>query len=287
MRSLTNWPRTVGPGRVIREDAAPTTTFHKPPRLAADRTALSLFLITLAIAATADYIAFRQVLELVMKTTLTDREADILVAGVTAIALALAHRTGSALRDRSDGTGTGRTGIAAFAALCWAGLGAMAFYIRWIQPQTASGPSVFTLKAGTLPAAAGTSVGTQHPAALLFLMLYLGTGALAIATAYLEHDAARSDYRRARKHLIRVLWRSQQNTAHYALAAGAYDRAVDRKERDRKRYDAILDAFRAHADELKQFVRQSIAARLQDPSATDGLFQPQCPDLDETDGVEA
>jgi hypothetical protein len=280
VRALLHKLRTAGAVLLGREEVTPTTSFYKPPRLAADRDALMLSLITLAIAATADYIAFRQVIELAIKT-LTDVESNLLVAGVTAIALALAHRTGTALRDRSDKAGNGRGVIALCAGLCWVGMGAMAFYIRWAQPQAAAVRSGFKLVPGT--SSASTSTTSQHPAALLFLILYLGTGVLAIATAYLEHDAARGDYRRARKHLIRVLWRSQQNTAAHALALGDYERAEDRKERDLKCHDALQNAFRAHADELKQFVRQSIAASLQDPSATDGLFPPRCPHLDESD----
>ena len=254
-----------------RHDTAAVMTFHKPPRLAVDRRSLMLVVITLILGATADYIAFLQAIAIAIQD-LNNWQLPLLVSGITGIALALAHQGGAALRDRSDKVGRGRGVIAACAIVGWAGLGAMAFVIRWHRPVTKSSTE------GTLGLGAhgsGSSGGASPlVVALLFLTLYLGTGALTIATTYVEHDAARTDYRRARSRLIKAQWRSHRNNSAHALAVGALDRAIAREEHDRTRYKAQGTMLKAFAAELKELVRQCIAIRLQDPAATDGLFPP-------------
>ncbi|ACU75776.1 hypothetical protein Caci_6945 [Catenulispora acidiphila DSM 44928] len=254
-----------------RHDTAAVMTFHKPPRLAVDRRGVTAVVIILLLGAIADYIAFEQAIGTQMRD-LGDWQVRSLVSGIIGIALALAHQGGVALRDRSDNIGRGRGVIAACVILCWAGLGVMAFVIRWRKPATASnGGSVLGQAA---PAADHSGGASPLVVALLFLALYLATGALTIVTAYVEHDAARTDYRRARSRLIKAQWRSHRNNSAHALAVGALDRAIGREEHDKTRYKAQGTALKAFAAELEELVRQCIAVRLQDPAATDGLFPP-------------
>lgn len=280
MSVLTQRLRIAGGALRGRHDAAVATAFHKPPRLASDRAAVSVFVFVLVLGATADYIAFLQAIQLVMKGTLTDKPSKVLVAGVTGVALALAHRVGTSWRDRSDGVGTGRGMIAVCALACWMSLGVATFLIRMNQPTTSTSSTAANAPvkaAGPFKAAADTA-SSGHASlwttAMLFAVLYVGSGVLAIITAYHAHDAARTDYRRARSRLIKAQWRSHRNRSAHALAVGALERAVARKEHDRVRFEAQGRALEAFAEQLEQFVRQCIAARLQDPAATDGLFPP-------------
>ncbi len=254
-------------------DWAAVPALQKPPRLATDHGAVLVFGVSLLLAASADFVAFKQVVELEV-TGFSNADSMILVTGLTAIALTLAHRTGAAMRDRVDGVGAGRGLIATCAGLCWTAYGGTAYYIR-LQPGgslAASGPLDTHRSASTYT--------SSLPTAVLFLVLYAGTGIIAMATTFIEHDAARSDYRRARRHLIKVQARSLFNAAQFVLADLEHRRLVEDQQRDTRFFDPRRQAIDAHAGELGQLVRQLIAARQQDPAATDGLFPPRadlCP----------
>jgi len=237
-----------------------------------------LYGIGLGLAALADVAQFYQVLELVMPTQ-NGLLITLAVVGFTAAVLYLSHYAGLLLRrTRARATADrGRRIIglvpAALCVLLWLALGLTAFRVRYHVAPPPSGPVPLVIGDAAAP-----SVTQIDPyaleAGLMFLMLYLATGAIAAVGGYLGHHPLRGVYRAA--------LREQTRTAERA-AATAHQVAMAEAERDSHR--ELLRAAElirakerqarlALAEQLKQHARLRLAEHAQDPAVTDAILEP-------------
>jgi hypothetical protein len=224
--------------------------------------------LALAVTAGADVAAFNQIVSLVM----SDQSAWIvalMVAGFTSCSLTLAHFAGRLAGDISRGHGTAKQRQVVMLVIPWAVLGAVAFAVR-LAAAFDAGTSV-----GGQTIGGGLTAQTRHAtAALLFLVLYLASGAVAGFGVYLTRNPKRVAYRRARRAYERAL-------RHLARSQPAYERALQvlrqharTSLREEGNYQAAVAQRLAFAGELKRYAAVLIAAQLQDPSVTDGMTLP-------------
>src|SRR5262249_23661463 len=135
------------------------------------------YLIALAVTAGADVAAFDQVLSIILHTA-GPAITWVAVAGFTAMSLTLAHFAGRRLRDRKAGHGPDSRWAVWLLLVPWALLGLAALVARLIVAQgMASAP--------TTAAVAGNPARDTQAGALLFLILYLASGAVAGFGEYL------------------------------------------------------------------------------------------------------
>ena len=130
----------------------------------------------------ADVAAFHQVVSLVLRDQ-GDALVWLMVVGLTAIALTLAHFAGRLARDVTAGHGTATWKQVFACAIPWVALGLAAFAVRLIVADSSGGTTVD----GTI--VGGGDVGTsarQASAAVLFLALYVGSGAVAAFGEFLQ-----------------------------------------------------------------------------------------------------
>src|SRR6202142_2741693 len=116
------------------------TGFRDPSLLGGRPRATYLHLLALVLAAGADIGAFVQVVELVL-TTQSGWTIYLVVTGLTAVVLYIAHMTGVMLRDaRAKPTGTGlqtwlgRRVAAGISLVVWGALGYLAWWVRTTVP---------------------------------------------------------------------------------------------------------------------------------------------------------
>ncbi|MFG3557840.1 hypothetical protein ACGGAQ_26010 [Micromonospora sp. NPDC047557] len=193
----------------------------------------------------------------------------LLVAGFTAVALLLAHGSGRIFRDLDQGAPGARRLALSVCLVGWALLGVAAFLARLLLAEEASGGSFGT------PTSAQTDSGAVLVMAILFLALYLATGAAAALVAYWNHNSLSHAYARS----IRTLARARKVAAKQLEA---HEKALSPH---RQRYNEWFRTEAAHAaanakrlalaEELKQLARQRMAAAAQDPATTEGLFDGQ------------
>jgi hypothetical protein len=147
-----------------------------------------VYWFALALAAAADVAAFHQVVSLVMRDQ-GDALVWLMVVGLTVIALTLAHFAGRLARDVSAQHGTATRRQVLLCALPWVALGLAAFAVRLIVADSSGG----TTLDGTI--IGGDTVGRQArqtSGAVLFLALYVGSGAVAAFGAYFSRNPLRS-----------------------------------------------------------------------------------------------
>ena len=241
---------------------------HSDPTLLSGRSGASLFyLVAVAFAAVADFIAFYQVLQLVLRN-LQNQWLILLVIGFTAIALTLAHFLGVFLRDRKAGARWHHPVMLPGCAVLWVALGLMAFWVRWkVSGATAGLPTA----GGTLAVPQGNFQGTL-PGAAMFAAFYFATGAAAITGSYLVHNPLhRSFARTVRAHESAI---RQQAAGARALAdAEAQREAIDHQEHAAAEVrDSTIEELRKLAGELKKLARLQLTKKIGDVSATDAFL---------------
>jgi hypothetical protein len=226
-----------------------------------------IYLLALLIAAGADGAAFHQVVSLVMRTE-SDWMIGMLVAGLTVISLMLAHLGGRMARDTAAAKGKLTWRDVLICGIPWALLGIAAVIVRLkINPHSGG------LQLN--PGAAGKDEGTDKiAAALLFLVLYAASGMVAGVGEFLTRNPLRTAYRGA----VKTMRKAQRKLAK---SQPAYQRSLAVREVHlasfREDLKVLLNAKRdriAFGEELKQEAQIMIAAHLQDPSATDGMTEP-------------
>jgi len=243
---------------------------HSDPSLLAGRSGASLFyLVAIVLAAVADFTAFYQVMERVLRN-LSNQWLIVLVIGFTAMALTLAHYLGVFLRDRQAGARWHHPVLLPMCAVLWVALGLMAFWVRWKVSGDSSGSA--------LPSADGTLTVPQAnfqstlPGAAMFAAFYFATGAAAIIGSYLSHNPLHRAFRRT----VRA-----HEAAIKKQAAGARDLADAEAERDAFDYqeqaaeqvrDSTIDELNELADELKGLARTQLIKRLKDLSVADTIL---------------
>jgi hypothetical protein len=226
------------------------------------------------VAAVADFGAFNQVVQLVMRTQAAWL-VYLVVGGFTAAALYLAHVVGMTVRDLVAGVRSARWWLPAAGFAGWCALGAGSAYVRaTVAPVTvaAAGP----LRVGGGSPAAPPAEPTS-PNMLLFLGLFIGTGLVAALGAYVTHNPLRETYGRvvARHGVLYEQLAASEAAVEKAVMSRA-DQYRLRDEatavRDRERHRRIETAH-----DFKQYARVLIAKHHQDPAFTDALFDPERP----------
>lgn len=226
------------------------------------------YLVVLLLAAGADLAAFHQVVSLVMPEE-DDWLVYLLVGGVTACALVLAHFSGRLARDWLAWTGSVSWRHVAWFAIPWAVLGVFAFLIRLIVADSQSG---FAVDGSTF--GGGSSGWNQLSAALLFLALYGASGIVTAGGEFLTRNPLRVAYRRALRAHRRAVRRLARTQPSFERAWHVYRLHVNNRRRDDAMWRAAVAQRLAYADELKRYSAVLMAAHLQDPSATDGMTLP-------------
>jgi hypothetical protein len=216
----------------------------------------------LLMAAAADAAAFSAVVSLVMAQHHW-WEIWLIVLGLTVIALTLAHFAGLMARDDAAVHGKVRWRVVFVCGVPWLLLGLAAVWVRMrIAPDT-----------GDLLDDSASAGANKLPNALLFLVLYLASGTVAGVGEFLTRNPLRGAYR----NLMKTYQKAQRKLAR---TQPPYERALFVREIHRASFEeddeVLLNAKfdrLAYGEELKQFAQITIAAHLQDPSATDGMTE--------------
>jgi hypothetical protein len=244
---------------------------HSDPSLLAGRSGASLFyLVAVALAAVADFAAFYQVMERVLRN-LSNQWLIVLVIGFTAMALTLAHYLGVFLRDRQAGARWHHPILLPACAVLWTALGVMAFWVRW----KVSGDS----QGSTLPSASDTLTVPQAnfqstlPGAAMFAAFYFATGAAAITGSYLSHNPLHRAFRRtvrAHEAAIRKQAAGARDVADAEAGRDAFDHQHHAATEIR---DLTIQELNDLADELKGLARMQLIKRLSDLSVADAFLR--------------
>ncbi len=236
-----------------------------PYRSAAEVSRLSVieqaYVVALLLAAAADLAAFHQIVD-----NLAVSESPwmnmVLVVGLTASSLVLAHYAGRFARDVTAGHGGFGWRAVLIPASLWLLMGLAAFWARMIAPSPVGGGLN-----GPQPTDSLTS-----PKAVLFLALYLGSGMVAALGEFVVRNPLRSGYRRALRGYQRAQRKLRKSMPAYERALHVYElhRSALAEEND-PMYAAARNEWIAHGDYLKEHSAVRIAEHLGDPSATDGM----------------
>jgi hypothetical protein len=243
---------------------------HSDPSLLAGRSGASLFyLVAVVLAGVADFTAFYQVMERVLRN-LSNQWLIVLVIGFTAMALTLAHYLGVFLRDRQAGARWHHPVLLPACAVLWAALGLMAFWVRWKVSGDSSG--------ATLPSANGTLTVPQAnfqstlPGAAMFAAFYFATGVAAITGSYLSHNPLHRAFRRTvRAHEASIS--KQAAGARDVADAEANRNAFNHQETAAQQVrDSTIEELKELADELKGLARTQLIKRLNNLSVADAFL---------------
>jgi hypothetical protein len=260
-------PPEPSPGTYLpAKPARPRRGYQQPEEAAARHAGGIVYVAALLFAAGADVVAFYQVLS----RTLTDLRIALVclaVAGFTVMSLTLAQFAGRLLRDRAAGYGTPGRWPAWLVLIPWTLLGLAALLARLIialgdlsQPTTNSGADDQGPKALS--------------AAILFLVLYLASGAVAGFGEYLTRNPLRAKYRAACRDHHRAQRRLARSQPAYERALSVWEQHERTLRAEAADYQAAVDLRQAQGSELKRYAAALIAVHLQDPAATDGMTLP-------------
>src|SRR5262249_14748692 len=145
------------------------------------------------------------------------------VAGFTASALTLAHFLGRLLRDRAAGHGPGGRWIIWCLAVPWALLGITAVVGRLVVANQVNS----TTKVG------GLSESSQQAAsAWMFFVLYVASGIVAAAGAFLTRNPLRVRYRTAARKYRKALKRLARSQPPYERALSILQLHIRGRQRE-------------------------------------------------------
>lgn len=266
-----------------------------------------LHIVALLLAAGADLGAFVQVVELVLPDQ--DWLDWLVVSGLTAVALYIAHMIGVMLREaRAAQPGDG--GIAGLSggwlgrrfgtfvcAVVWLALGLMAFWVRLTVPlpgtvQIGGGGGIGSggigsggigsggsgIGSGGIGGGSATSGTTANShtlqSAALFLSLYLATGLVAAVGAYFAHNPYRGRYAAAIRAYRKASERAAASAYQLGQAVAAYEHQRAEIEASQQVLAEATSQDKAFTERLKQSVRIEIAGLARDPAVTDAIFEP-------------
>jgi hypothetical protein len=222
--------------------------------------------IMLAVTAFADLAVFYQVLGILLEQS-GELTIWLAVAGFTACSLMLAHTTGRLHRDIQVGFGGWSRAPRNALAVVWLLLGLAAFTVRLLI-------EYLSVDASTV-AGAGPDPGRAWGAALLFLVLYLGSGLVTAVGAYHARNPLRDRYHRAVRAVRVAQKRLQRSQAPYERAVNVLQLHVRNRQGEEANYTAARELRVAYAQEARSVVGILIAQHLQSPPATTGLTTPR------------
>jgi hypothetical protein len=244
-----------------------------------------LHALALLLAAGADIGAFTQVVEMVM-TTSSGATVFLVVAGLAAVVLYIAHMIGAMLRNVTSASPSseasrgrrlrsrlGSGAVLAGCAIAWGAIGGLAFWVRLTVPLPST-PAVGGGPIGGGGVAGSASSSNPYPlqVALIFLGLYVATGIVAALGAYFTHNPYRGRYVVA----LRAYRKAAERAAATASQFGRAEAAQQRQAAELRKSDQVLAEVKAldkaFSEQLKQSVRLQIAVMSKDPAVTDAVF---------------
>lgn len=263
----------------------PNTTLEQPapPRSSSP----VVYWIGLLLAAGADIGGFYGVVALALGSVtlpLGNLVVGVIVVGLTAVVLILAHALGSLLKARWLGRPASSRWHVGVLFVAWLLLGAITFAIRLHDPLA----SDQILLDGAAAAPAPYFDVELLPMGLLFLGLYVGSGVATAWVAFLHHGAPQRAPGAVRRSLTRRAAANQQTrTALRAADAAQYREVARRVTESETRLlqgaaetrDRLVDAQVQRGEHLKQYARVLMAQRGADPALTDALFRSERHDV--------
>ncbi len=250
--------------------------FDDPTLLAGRPWGTYLYGLALVAALATDIGTFRQALDFAIPLS-GETTIDLIVCGFAGIAVFLCHSAGVMLRERGAGTAWIRAWPAGICVTVWLLLGATAYLARVYAaaPAPNGGGGVVIDQPGGAPPPPMPAAPVHdffNITALMFLVLYVGTGLVAIVGSYLTHNPARGAFVRTKWALVRANRRLAKAVLRFEVAEGTrrlYEltsqsaAAVLQQEETRRR---------KFAEALKQHARLIMAQHAKDPALTDALF---------------
>lgn len=237
--------------------------------------------VVLLAAAFVDIATFHQVLLLVMTNATTGTVWGVAI-GFVAVALALAHYVGGRFKlSLAPGSATSITlGARSIALICfgiWSALGLISFLIRLlVNDGGQGGGTTFVVDGQPVDVGGGDEFVTRLLSALMFLALYVATGALSALAGWTRQTAARR-WGRVRR---REGWAERR----YAVARADLvyaEQLLDAIEQERARRDTDLDSAMARCDAAASGLKQEIRLKLAKTSGDRaGNHRPERPGTD-------
>ncbi|GAA3459471.1 hypothetical protein ACFFSW_21560 [Saccharothrix longispora] len=244
--------------------------FEDPTLLAGRPRSFYLHLLALALGAGADIGAFVQVVELLMRGQST-AIAVLLVVGLTAVVLYLAHTAGVLLRERKAGTTWVRWIGATCCLLVWAAVGFLAAWARLITPRPRTGSVKLDFNA---PASASATAPVSFANASTFLALYIASGIAACLGAYLWHNRAHSGFSAAVRRYDRASKRAGRSARAQARATATWHEQVKARDAAVAILAEAEQARTALGEDLKLYAKVLLSAQAKDPAFTDAVLAP-------------
>jgi hypothetical protein len=212
--------------------------------------------VLIVIGATTDTIAFRNTLEVVLRTV-SGQLAWLMAAGATSMALIAAASLGTGLARRRRGNR--RALLTVYSTLSvWLCLGLSMFLVRWLDADTVN--SAFGGQQGTIQA--------TPLVASFFGSIYLISGACTIFEAERLYNPEYLNFRKFRKQYRHQVLKAAEAESAQVRAASAVDDAEDEFRREDERRGAKLATCRALGEEAKRYARFLMSVILQNPGQT-------------------
>jgi hypothetical protein len=264
--------------------------FRDPALLGGRPRGAYVHVIALLLAAGADLGAFTQVVELALPEQ-SNLIIYLVVGGLTAVVLYIAHMIGVMLREAkaryAPGVRSGlrlRSWLAIRAtvigcAVVWAAVGLLAYWVRTTVPLIGTTQLGGGIGAGVGSgigggsAAPGTSGAYNAQSAAIFLGLYLCTGIVAAVGAYFSHNPYRGRYMTAMRAYRKASERAAASSYQFMQAHAVYDRQQAEVEAAPEILANAKARERAFSEQLKQSIRVQIASMARDPAVTDAIFR--------------
>jgi len=185
----------------------------------------------------------------------------IVVAALSVGTVALAHQIGRWVRSRRESCDGSLAWICVMTVL-WLGLAAVTFWIRDVSPPLDSTPNG----------------QTQLQIALLFLCIYLITGALAMTHAYRSGDPVSAELREARRRRRQQITDFAQAERERRLAEARLAVRREDLQREQEQFERDQELGDLIRGETRTLAQLDIAEAEGHPSATDALTDPRPPE---------
>lgn len=240
------------------------TGYGHAPELAGPPVGEIVNVVALLLIAGADVALFYDLMSIIMRDSPSEVIIWLAVAGFTVASLAVAHAFGRLLRDRVARY-RAVSGWALWALFgVWLVLGGSAYVVRYLDAQALA----------ALPGSSTAQYSAKIGGAVLFLVLYVASGAVAALGVYFSRNPFRTQYRTAFRAYQRALRRLDHSRPAYERSVAVLRVHTNGRRREAANHEAAQRLRTAFAGERKQYSGVVIAAHLQDPSATDGMTLP-------------
>jgi hypothetical protein len=230
----------------------------------------AFFWLVLLAALGVDVVTFYQVLVLVLDVP--EWMVWLAVTGFVSVALTLAHYAGvQAKQGLSPRNVLGSVTAAWIFAGIWAALGATAFVVRYIISQpTSAGTSTFIVEGSAQATVADSAdLTSQHLSALLFLVLYVATGAVAALGGFFRPDPMARQYGRALERRAGAARRHANSSFRVSQVQQTVDSIARARTRREEAWVHAQQQCTAAAERLKREARLLISTARRETSEPD------------------